>query len=131
MNTQEIQEGLIRVAKKHHNMMLFTMGSGKSGVTNDFTKFFPEKVVSFGVGDNNMFLAAAGAAARQKIPVLVTTFEILQKNISKFYEGNTLSRVNMKVVIVNDGDVQKLCNNVPTFGSLEECMNVFGPCFAS
>ena len=89
--------GLIKLAKGNKNVVVLNTEALACKDCEEFAKFFPERVFSFGLAEANMVSAAAGFALAGKLPVVVGNAQFL---IERAFEQikNDLVIPNLNVI---------------------------------
>lgn len=94
---------LMEMAEKDHNVLHILADSG-TGYDEIFRRNFPDQILNFGIGEENMVAAAAGMAAAGKIPFVFTAGAFLAYRSMEFIRDDVcFQNLNVKIVGMGSG----------------------------
>jgi transketolase C-terminal domain/subunit len=127
---------LLKLGKSFKNLVVLDTGSVKNADCDEFIKFFGERYFAFGLSESNMISAAAGFAIAGKTPVILGSARfLLSTAFDQVYNDICLPNLNVKIVGLGDGEIDKeLVKILPNikaeegdFLVLEKMMREYGP----
>lgn len=135
------KEGLFKVTKKYSNIVLLYVDGCFGG--EDFFKFFPDRSLNFGLGQQNIVSAAYGFVVRGKMPVIFCESNIAFAANAQIRDNICIPNLNVKFVVAGSADfsdleiiksmpnIKVMCpkNDEELLMSIEEMVDSYGPVY--
>jgi transketolase len=122
---QSFGEAVTRLAASHPNIIVMDADLGKSTMTGEFQKKFPERYLEFGIAEHNLIGTAAGLALEGKIPFaasfacfLVTRYETIRMSVGYMNTNVRLVGTHAGVGVGEDGNSQMGLEDIALLRSL-------------
>ena len=122
---QSFGEAIVRIAEKNPQIVVMDADLGKSTLTGDFAKKFPDRYFELGIAEHNLIGTAAGLALGGKIPFatsfscfLVGRYETIRISVSYSNANVKLIGTHAGIGIGEDGNSQMGLEDVALLRSL-------------
>ncbi len=112
-------DALLKLAGRHKNIVVLTANYKRFFNLAAFELAFPDRYFSFGNSEQNMIAAAAGFAARGKIP-FVCSFSMFVTGRAWEQIRNAVAYQNINIKIVGANNGLSYDENGPTYQALED-----------
>ncbi len=96
-------EAIVKLGEKDPQIVVLDADLGKSTMTGDFAKKFPERYFEFGIAEQNMISTASGLALAGKIPFATSFACFLVGRYENIRMSVAYSRANVKLVGTHAG----------------------------
>ena len=94
---------LLKIAKTNKNLVILNTRSTK---LDDFTKFFPNRIFTFGMAEANMVSCSAGFTITGNLPLIIGNAEFLPiKAFDQIYNDICLPNLNIKILGVGKSEL--------------------------
>jgi transketolase C-terminal domain/subunit len=127
---------LISFAKKQQNLVVLVADGVDHDLFADFSKYFGEKIFTFGLAASTLVSAAAGMAAAGKFSIIFMPKNLALRCFDQFVNDVCKPNYNVKLVLVDSGfsgsehdDIYEYFRGIQNlkFGSLSNAFEKFGP----
>lgn len=101
--TKGLSDALIRIAKKHKNMVVLHADFGTKLGLKNFSMGFPERCFNFGLSEENVVSASVGFSVKGKIPFVIGFANFAGKAWEQIRSSVCYPNLNIKFVATNAG----------------------------
>lgn len=98
-----LADSLIKLAKKHKNLVVLHADFGTKLLLKNFSLAFPDRCFNFGLSEENVVAAAVGFAVRGKIPFVIGFANFAGKAWEQIRSSVCYPNLNIKFVVTNAG----------------------------
>jgi len=98
-----LSDSLIKLAKKHKNLVVLYADFGTKLGLRNFSLAFPDRCFNFGLSEENVVAAAVGFAVRGKIPFVIGFANFAGKAWEQIRSSVCYPNLNIKFVAANAG----------------------------
>ncbi|MFA6918106.1 MAG: transketolase C-terminal domain-containing protein [Candidatus Gracilibacteria bacterium] len=98
-----LSDALIKLAKKHKNLVVLYADFGTKLGLRNFSLAFPDRCFNFGLSEENVVAAAVGFAVRGKIPFVIGFANFAGKAWEQIRSSVCYPNLNIKFVAANAG----------------------------
>src|SRR6266480_715698 len=100
---QSFGEAVAKLGEKNHQIVVMDADLGKSTMTGEFAKKFPDRYFEMGIAEHNMIGTAAGLAMGGKIPFATSFACFLAGRYETIRMSIAYSKTNVKLVGTHAG----------------------------